>query len=30
MGKVSYLTHFSLKAGCEDYSFLDQAVKDSE
>ena len=25
-GKVSSLTHFPLEPGCEDYSFLDQAV----
>ena len=25
-GKVSLLTHFPLEPGCEDYSFLDQAV----
>ena len=25
-GKVSSLTHFPLELGCEDYSFLDQAV----
>ena len=29
-GKVSSLTHFPLEAGCEDYSFLDQAVADFE
>ena len=29
-GKVSSLTHFPLKLGCEDYSFLDQAVADFE
>ena len=27
-GKVSLLTHFPLELGCEDYSFLDQAVAD--
>ena len=26
MGKVSSLTNFTLKPGCEDYSFLDQAI----
>ena len=25
-GKVSSITHFPLEPGCEDYSFLDQAV----
>ena len=30
MGKVSTLTHFQLKPGCENYSFLDQAVEDFE
>ena len=30
MGKVSTLTHFPLKPGCEDYAFLDQAVEDFE
>ena len=30
MGNVSSLTPFSLEAGCEDYSFLDQAVVDFE
>ena len=30
MGKVSSLTHFPLGPGCEDYSFLDQAVADFE
>ena len=25
-GKVSTLTHFSLKEGCKDYTFLDQAL----
>ena len=30
MGKVSSLTHFTLGPGCEDYSFLDQAVADFE
>ena len=30
MGKVSILTHFSLKPGCEDYYLLDQAVKEFE
>ena len=29
-GKVSSLTHFPLKPGCEDYAFLDQAVADFE
>ena len=29
-GKVSSLTHFPLEPGCEDYSFLDQAVADFE
>ena len=29
-GKVSSLTHFPLESGCEDYSFLDQAVADFE
>ena len=29
-GKVSSLTNFSLESGCEDYSFLDQAVADFE
>ena len=29
-GKVSTLTHFPLEQGREDYSFLDQAVKDFE
>ena len=29
-GKVSSLTHFPLELGCEDYSFLDQAVADFE
>ena len=28
--KVSSLTHFPLEPGCEDYSFLDQAVADFE
>ena len=28
-GKVSSLTHF-LEPGCEDYSFLDEVVADSE
>ena len=28
--KVSSLTHFLLEPGCEDYSFLDQAVADFE
>ena len=27
---MSSLTHFSLEAGCEDYSILDQAVSDFE
>ena len=30
MGKVSTLTHFPLELGCENYSFLDQAVTDIE
>ena len=30
IGKVSSLTHFPLEPGCEDYSFLDQAVADFE
>ena len=30
MGKVSAITHFLLEPGCEDYSFLDQAVEDFE
>ena len=29
-GKVSSLTHFPLELGCEDYSFLDQAMADFE
>ena len=29
-GKVSLLTHFPLEPGCEDYTFLDQAVADFE
>ena len=29
-GKVSSLTHFPLESGCEDYSFLDQAMADFE
>ena len=29
-GKMSSLTHFPLKPGCEDYAFLDQAVADFE
>ena len=29
-GKVSSHNHFLLKPGCEDYSFLDQAVADFE
>ena len=29
-GKVSSLTHFPLKVGCEDYAFLDQAAADFE
>ena len=29
-GKVSSLTHFPLEPGCEDYSFLEQAVADFE
>ena len=28
MGKVSTLTHFPLNPGCDNYSFLDQAVAD--
>ena len=27
-GKVSLLTHFPLELGCENYSFLDQAMTD--
>ena len=27
---MSSLTHFPLESGCEDYSFLDQAVADFE
>ena len=30
MGKMWTLTQFPLEPGCEDYSFLDQAVKDFE
>ena len=30
IGKVSSLTHFPLKPGCEDYSMLDQEVEDLE
>ena len=30
MGKMSALSHFTLVPGCEDYSFLDQAVEDFE
>ena len=30
MGNVSSITHFSLQPGCEDYSFLIQAVADFE
>ena len=30
MGKASSLTHFPLEPGCEEYSFLDQAVADFE
>ena len=30
MGKVSWLTHFLLEQGYEDYSFLDKAVADFE
>ena len=30
MGKLSTLTHFPLETGCEDYSFMDQAVEDHE
>ena len=29
-GKVSSLTHFPMEPGCEDYSFLDQAMADFE
>ena len=29
-GKASSLTHFPLEPGCEDYSFLDQAMIDFE
>ena len=29
-GKVLSLTHFTLEPGCEDYSFLDQAMTDFE
>ena len=29
-GEVSSLTHFPMELGCEDYSFLDQAMADSE
>ena len=29
-GRVSSLTHFPLEPGCEEYSFLDQAVADFE
>ena len=29
-GKVSSLSHFPLEPGCEDYSFLDQAMADFE
>ena len=29
-GEVSSLTHFPLEPGCENYSFLDQAVADFE
>ena len=29
-GKVSSLTHLTLELGCEDYSFLDQAMADFE
>ena len=29
-GKVSWLTHFPLEPGCEDYSFLDQVMADFE
>ena len=29
-GDVSSLTHFPLEPGCEDYSFLDQAMADFE
>ena len=29
-GQVSSFTHFQLELGCEDYSFLDQAVVDFE
>ena len=30
IGKVSSLTHFPRETGCEDYSFLDQAVADHD
>ena len=30
MGKVSTFTHLPLEPGCEDYSFLDQALEDFE
>ena len=30
MGEVPTLSHFPLEPGCEDYSFLDQAVEDLE
>ena len=30
MGTVSSLNHFPLEPGCEDYSFLDQAVANFE
>ena len=30
MGKVSTLTHLPLELGCEDYSFFDQTVNNSE
>ena len=29
-GKISSLMHFLLEPGCEDYSFLDQAIVDFE
>ena len=30
IGKVCTLTHFPLKPGCEDYTFLDQTMADFE
>ena len=30
MGKVSAITHFPLKPGCQNYTYLDQAVEDTE